>query len=131
VRGLGTIAAATAEPSAAVPGIAEHDRARLNAEAREKTQAALALGADPRTLCVHVEPGGVTVGPTSKVAAHVRKAGVTDLAKKLRRALVPTGHVLLFIDSDGATHITTVSLASLGVHPKPVAPAVFDPRSDP
>lgn len=106
-----------------IPGLDPSQRIAHNEEARRVLGEALDSGADPRSLVVHVQPDGVTCVDREALAALYRRAGVRDLASKLRRALVPSGCVLVLVDSDGATHLTTATLASFLVRPRATSAA--------
>lgn len=119
MKSIGAIASTISDPSlATIPGLDPSQRLAFGEEARRVLGEALDAGRDPRSLVVHVQPDGVTCADRDALAALYRRAGVRDLATKLRRALVPTGCVLVLIDSDGATHVTTATLASFLVVPR-------------
>lgn len=96
-----------------LPGVAIADRARLNADARELVAAARARGARLDRHVLHVEPDAVTLPRRDELAALYRRSGVAALGKRLERAVVPPGALLVLVDVDGATHLTTAPIAAL------------------
>lgn len=99
--------------SRALPGIAEGARFGRNLEARVALADALAAGNPPCTLCMHVEPDQVSCERRSVLADRLRRGGVSKLANRIERALVPVGSILGFVDTDGATQLVLIPLAGL------------------
>lgn len=100
----------------ALPGIAEQARMRLNIQAREALQLALAEGRPPHTLVLQIESSAAHVEDRRSVVQHLRRCGLLRLARRIERAKPPLGHVVVFIDTDGATEVTSVPLRKLGLH---------------
>jgi hypothetical protein len=97
----------------AIPGLSE-DRAALNARAAELVRDALARHAPLGALVLHLQPSGVTLERRDDLADFLRAAGVRDLAKRIRSAVVPAGHLLLLVDSEAVTHLTLVPVSAFG-----------------
>ena len=82
-----------------IPGLTA-DRDHLSAQARALVQHALDSGTPLGLFVLHLQPDAVTWERRDRLADDLRHAGVRDLAKKLRAAVVPRDHVLLLIATD-------------------------------
>jgi len=108
---LGALLAPSQVAESCIPGFSGADRLQLNTQARAELEKALARGADPRHLVIHIEPGSARVVNRSELVAEFKKFGVPT-AKKIAKAHVPAGCILLLVDAD-ETVLTIVPLARL------------------
>lgn len=102
---------------APLPGLAA-DRAALNARAHELVTHALAKRTPLGAFVLHVQPDRVTLDRRDGLSALLRLAGVRVLATKLRRAVVPPGHVLVLLDTEAETHLTLVPVSAFAAPPE-------------
>lgn len=129
MKGLGLLPATSAPADAALPGIDPRLRGLLNVLARAELSRALAEGRSLTGLVLHVEPAAVEVIERRELVLSLRASGAFGLARKIERAALPAGHVLVFIDTDAATELRVVPVATLGLNPdaEPVV-SVLSPR---
>lgn len=77
-------------------------------------QAALDAGRRPSTLVLHVDGATVTLESRSELAAALKRAGLSPLARRVERMLVPADAILTFVDTDaGATGLVVLRVAEV------------------
>jgi len=109
---LGALVPTAQAEQGTIPGFAADARLRLNLQARDELGKAIAEGRDVRHCVLHIEPEGARVVNRTELAGTFRRFGVRGTAKRLERAIVPIGCVLVLVDGD-EVHLTTVPIARL------------------
>jgi hypothetical protein len=74
---------------------------------------ALSAGVKPEDLILHLEPKTSTLCIRRELAETFRKNGVHALARKITRAIVPKGHVLLLVNLDTETSLRSIDLGDI------------------
>lgn len=85
--------------STPIPGLGPSGRAALE-DVPALLRARLDAGAKPTSLVLHVQCDSVAVEDRAELAAYLRRNRVGRIARKIERAIVPPGALLVFVDCD-------------------------------
>lgn len=76
-------------------------------------RAALGEGWRSSALVMHVDGAAVTVEGRIELATTLRRAGLSPLARRVERTLVPADSVLVLVDTEGATGLVILRVAEV------------------
>ena len=105
-----TVGADHARPSELARGLPS--LSWLEAEGGALIAQALDAGRDRRSFVLVLSPEeGASIESRAALAARLRAAGLSRLARDVARAPVPTSHILALVDAEGVTELRAVPIA--------------------